>query len=193
MRRHMVKKGLVLVTGMALLLIFQGCASKSYVAEQIAPLDKRVADLDNRVGAMDGQSSDMAAKLSDHDRRITSLRLERQIVGDLKEGVNFSVGSTVLSAESRENIDEFLGQFEGMEDVHYILIGFADQTGKARANFELGIRRAIGASKHMIVNLGIDAKRVNIRSEGAAGSMGAEPMDRRVEIIAYKEIITEGS
>ena len=43
----------------------------------------------------------------------------------------------------------------------------------------------------MIINKGIDAKNVNIRSQAASSSLGAvDAMDRRVEVIAYREVIS---
>jgi outer membrane protein OmpA-like peptidoglycan-associated protein len=206
------KKTLALGIGLALVLIFQGCATKNYVDEQMSPLSKDIQNLQQQVGRLDGELKGLDEKTSKTDNRVDGLDnrldqtnakvsslsnrvdrlwLDRQVLGDLKEGVNFQVGSSNLSVGARMNIDAFLSRFADMADVRYIVVGYADKTGAARLNFDLGIRRAISAAKYMITNKGIDATRVNIRSEGTAGSLGkGDAMDRRVEIIAFKEVIS---
>ena len=215
MERKMAKKTMVLGIGLGLLILFQGCATHKYVDEQISPLNQKIQNLQEQVGKLGGDIKGLDEKTTKTDNRLTgvvsrldqtnvkvaslgkrvdSLKLDRKVLGDLKEGVNFKTGSSDLSNEARMKIDAFLSQFGGMDDVHFIVIGYADKTGKARANFDLGIRRAMSAAKHMITNKGIDATRVNIRSEGAADSLGmGDAMDRRVEIIAFQEIITSGN
>ena len=197
MERNKMTKGMILGIGIASLLVFQGCATKTFVREQTAPLETRIVKLEDKTSRLDGQVTDLYARTSsmnsqitELDKRVDNLRLERQIVGDLKEGVNFSSGSSQLSKEARANIDAFLRGNEGMPGVHYVVVGYADKPGAARMNFDLGVRRAISTAKHMITNSGIDAKRVSVRSEGATGSMGKSVMDRRAQIIAYKEVIT---
>ena len=211
MERKMVKT-MVLGIGLVSLMIFQGCATKNYVDERINPLNKSIQNLEQQVSKLDGdikgldektsktdtrlngvdsRLNETNARVSSLDNRVDRLWLDRKVLGDLKEGVNFKIGSSDLSVGARMKIDAFLSQFAGKADVHYIVVGYADKTGAARANFDLGIRRAISAAKHMITNKGIDATRVNIRSEGTAGSLGkGDDMDRRVEIIAFKEIIS---
>ena len=212
MERKMAQRTLVLGIGLALVMIFQGCATKNYVDEQISPLNKSIQNLEQQGGKLDGdikgldektsktdtrlngvdsRLNETSAKVDSLSNRVDRLWLDRKVLGDLKEGVTFKVGSSDLSGGARMNIDAFLSQFEGMADVHYIVVGYADKTGRARANFDLGISRAVSAAKHLITNKGIDATRVNIRSEGTAGSLGkGDAMDRRVEIIAFKEVIS---
>ena len=214
MRNRMVTNVMVLGMGLAVFVIFQGCATHKYVDEQISPLNQKIQNLqeetsklggdikdldaktskmNTQIGGLDSRLDQTDAKVASLGKRMDSLKLDRKVLGDLKEGVNFKTGSSELSAEARMKIDAFLSQFGGMDDVHYIVIGYADKTGTARANFDLGVRRAMSAAKHMITNKGIDATRVNIRSEGAADSLGmGDAMDRRVEIIAFREIITSG-
>ncbi len=66
------------------------------------------------------------------------------------------MNSTSLPEEARTNIDDFLTRFDGMYEVRFILVGHADRRGKARSNFELGLRRAISVAKHLITSKGID-------------------------------------
>jgi len=206
---------MVLGMALALFVIFQGCATHKYVDEQIGPLNQKIQSLQEQAGKLGGDIKDLDAKTSKMNSRldglesrvdatdakvgslssrIDGLKLDRKILGDLREGVTFNVGSSELSAEARIKIDAFLSRFAGMGNVHYVVIGYADKTGKARANFDLGVRRAMSTAKHMITNKGIDATRVSIRSEGTAGSLGmGDAMDRRVEIVAFQEIITTGN
>jgi outer membrane protein OmpA-like peptidoglycan-associated protein len=206
---------MVLGMGLAIFMIFQGCATHTYVDEQLGPLNQKIQSLQAQAGKLDGDIKNLDtntskmntrldgldsrvdatdAKVGSLSSRIDGLKLDRKVLGDLREGVNFNVGSSELSAEARMKIDTFLSRFADMGDVHYVVIGYTDKTGQARANFDLGVRRAMSAAKHMITNKGIDATRVNIRSEGAAGSLGmGEAMDRRVEIVAFQEIITSGN
>jgi outer membrane protein OmpA-like peptidoglycan-associated protein len=197
MEGHKKNKAMILGIGIASLLVFQGCATKKFVREHTAPLETRIMKVEDKTSRLDGQVTDlysrtstMNAQIADLDKRVDNLRLERQVVAALREGVNFPSGSSRLSKESRANIDTFLMGNKGMPGVHYVVVGYADKPGAARMNFDLGARRAISAAKHMITNNGIDAKRVSVRSEGATGSMGKSAMDRRVDIIAYKEVIT---
>ncbi len=196
--------------GLVLLVAVQGCASKKWVRQELAPVEGRVTTVESRVGTLDGRVAKLdgqTAKLGSRlnavsgrldqtgsqvaavSQRVDNLRLERQVLGQLAEGIEFAVNSTSLPDEARTNIDDFLTRFDGMHEVRFILVGHADRTGGAKYNFELGLRRAISVAKHLITRKGIEPTRVNIRSEGQSGTLGGGAADRRVDITAYKEMI----
>ncbi len=200
-----------LLCGILVLLVgIQGCASKKWVRQELAPVQERVTAVEGRVGALDGQVTKLngqtanlgnqlnavsgrldqtGSQVAAVSQRVDNLRLERQVLGQLAEGVEFAVNSTKLSDEARTNIDDFLTRFDGMHEVRFLLIGHADRTGRAKYNFELGLRRAISVAKHLITRKGIEPTRVNIRSEGQSGTLGGGDADRRVDVTAYKETI----
>ncbi len=94
-------------------------------------------------------------------------------------------------AHTLSNLDAFVGTFKDMQDVQFLLVGHTDQQGSSRLNFELGYRRAVSVAKHLITNIGIGPQRVRLWSQGKSGTMDAgEAADRRVELFAYKVIIT---
>ncbi len=208
--RAAVTRAGIVCAGLVLLAGVQGCASKKWVRQELAPVEGRVTKVESRVGTLDGRVADLngqtanlgkrlnavsgrldqtGSQVAAVSQRVDNLRLERQVLGQLAEGVEFAVNSTKLSDEARTNIDDFLPRFDGMHEVRFLLVGHADRTGKARHNFELGLHRAISVAKHLITRKGIEPARVNIRSEGQSGTLGGGAADRRVDITAYKETI----
>lgn len=200
----------ILCAGLVVLVGVQGCASKKWVRQELAPVEGRVTNVESRVGALDGQVAKLNGQTANLGNRLNAvsgrldqtgsqvaavsqqvdnLRLERQVLGQLAEGVEFAVNSTTLPDKARTNIDDFLTRFDGMHEVRFILVGHADRTGGAKYNFELGLRRAISVAKHLITRKGIEPTRVNIRSEGQSGTLGGGDADRRVDVTAYKETI----
>ncbi len=184
-----VVKVSILCAGLVVLVGIQGCASKEWVSQELAPVKGQVANQGNLLNAVSGRLDQTGSQVAAVKQRVDNLRLERQVLGQLSEGVEFAVNSTTLTNEARSNIDNFLTRFDGMHEVHFFLIGHADRTGGAKHNFELGLHRSISVAKHLITRKGIKPTRVNIRSEGQSGTLGGGDADRRVDITAYKEKI----
>ncbi len=192
-----VVKVSILCAGLVVLVGIQGCfASQEWVRQELAPVKGQVANQGNLLNAVSGrldqtgsQVAAVAQRVAAVKQRVDNLRLERQVLGQLSEGVEFAVNSTTLTNEARSNIDNFLTRFDGMHEVHFFLIGHADRTGGAKHNFELGLHRSISVAKHLITRKGIKPARVNIRSKGQSGTLGSGDADRRVDITAYKETI----
>ena len=191
-----VVKVSILCAGLVVLVGIQGCASKEWVRKELATVKGRVTNQENLLNAVSGQLDRTGSQVTAVNKqvaavkqRVDNLRLERQVLGQLSEGVEFAVNSTTLADEARSNIDNFLTRFDGMHEVRFFLIGHADRTGGAKYNFELGLHRSISVAKHLITRKGIEPTRVNIRSEGQSGTLGGGDADRRVDITAYKETI----
>jgi len=107
---------------------------KTYVPEQLFPVNKRVSDtetnvtqLGGKVSTVEGQVQTMSKQIADIDSRLNQttakadqaldnlqrLKLDRKLVLDLKQGTTFASNSTVLTDQSKKDIDSFLSDLSG--------------------------------------------------------------------------------
>lgn len=99
----------------------------------------------------------------------------------------FKFESEELTDESREMLDDVLLAVKTRPVPDVVAVGHTDTTGQARANIELGLRRAI-AVRTLLINAGLTRNAVEVASHGEAEllvktSDGVfEPRNRRVEI-----------
>ena len=99
----------------------------------------------------------------------------------------FKFESEELTDESRKMLDDVLIAVKTRPVPDVVAVGHTDTTGQARANIELGLRRAI-AVRTLLINAGLTRNAVEVTSHGEAEllvktSDGVfEPRNRRVEI-----------
>jgi len=84
---------------------------KTYVPEQLFPVNKRISDTEANVTQLGGQVQTMSKQIADMDSRLNQttakadqaldnlqrLKLDRKLVLDLKQGAFFASNSTVLT------------------------------------------------------------------------------------------------
>ena len=119
-------------------------------------------------------------------------------MGNLIDGVYFVTGSDQLTDEARAAVDAFIDTLGELREVNFYVAGYADVRGTARMNYDLGEARATRVARHLITRRGVLPARVITGSHGksdpVAQTASAEEraLDRRVEVVAFKELVTSG-
>jgi len=190
---------------------------KTYVPEQLFPVNKRISDTEANVTQLGGQVQTMSKQIADIDSRLNQttakadqaldnlqrLKLDRKLVLDLKQGASFSSNSTVLTDQSKKEIDSFLsdvsGDAGGMSGLMFVVAGYTDNTGSAKYNYELALLRAVNAASYLTTDKKIEPGRTVVMSYGENSPVAENTTDagraknRRVEILVYRDAITVGS
>jgi outer membrane protein OmpA-like peptidoglycan-associated protein len=179
-----------------LALFSSGCVAtqdwvKTYVPEQLFPVNKRVSDtetnvtqLGGKVSNVEGQVQTMSKQIADLDSRLNQttakadraledlqrLKLDRKLVLDLRQGASFSSNSTVLTDQAKKEIDSFLsdlsGDAGGMSGLMLVVAGYTDNTGSAKYNYELALIRAASAASYLTTDKKIEPGRMVVMSYG---------------------------
>jgi outer membrane protein OmpA-like peptidoglycan-associated protein len=212
-----------------LALFSSGCLAtqdwvKTYVPEQLFPVNKRISDTEanvtqvgGRVSNVEGQVQTMSKQIADLDSRLNQttakadqaldnlqrLKLDRKLVLDLKQGTTFASNSTVLTDQSKKDIDSFLsdlsGDAGGTSGLMFVVAGYTDNTGSAKYNYELAMIRAANAASYLTTDKKIEPGRLIVMSYGESSPVADNATEagrrknRRVEILVYRDAITVGS
>ena len=190
---------------------------KTYVPEQLFPVNKRISDTEANVTQLGGQVQTMSKQIADIDSRLNQttakadqaldnlqrLKLDRKLVLDLRQGAFFSTNSTVLTDQSKKEIDSFLsdvsGDAGGTSGLMFVVAGYTDNTGSAKYNYELALLRAVNAASYLATDKKIEPGRRMVMSYGEKSPVADNTTDagraknRRVEILVYRDAITVGS
>lgn len=167
-----------------------GCATKDYVNEQIAGVNKRVdgqqaetkekfsqttsfyQGLENRVNsqqtALDGTSRTAQEALARAEsagklaagKFLYEVSLSSQVA-------NFRSDASDLSPEMKKALDDFAAQIKAANRNVFIEIqGHTDSIGTPEANLKLGQARAEAVRRYLAMNSGIALHRMNVISYG---------------------------
>jgi len=206
----------------SLIIFTSGCVAtqdwvKTYVPEQLFPVNKRASDTEANVTQLGGQVQTMSKQIADLDSRLTQttakadqaldnlqrLKLDRKLVIDLKQGTSFASNSTVLTDQSKKEIDSFLsdlsGDAGGMAGLMLVVAGHSDNTGGAKYNYELAMIRAANAASYLTTDKKIEPGRTIVMSYGENSPVAENTTEsgraknRRVEILVYRDSITIGA
>ncbi len=211
-----LRRGLAVLLGVSSLLLLSGCiATRSWVGEQMSPVNDRIARLEgqlgqvdsrlppieNRLAATEKQAAQAEAKADQGANRITNLRLEKRLEMDLKDGVLYRVNSAALTDAGKKNIDSFLSDLKGGVNggQTFVVGGHADSTGPDRYNYLLARNRAESVAQYLILEKKIDPMQVVTVSFGESSPTAdnqtreGREKNRRVEIRVFSEVITTGS
>ena len=197
---------------------------KTYVPEQLFPVNKRISDTEanvtqvgGRVSNVEGQVQTMSKQIADLDSRLNQttakadqaldnlqrLKLDRKLVLDLKQGTTFATNSTVLTDQSKKDIDSFLsdlsGEAGGTSGLMFVVAGYTDNTGSAKYNYELAMIRAANAASYLTTDKKIEPGRLIVMSYGESSPVADNATEagrrknRRVEILVYRDVVSVGS
>jgi len=186
-----MKKGfvvLVVVAGVA--LFASGCATKSYVQEQVAQAQKvteaKISEVQKQVEATqmdvanlkksDAEQNAKIAQLSDTAKEALARAEE---AGKLAKGkflfevtlsddiVHFGFNKSELSAEAKAALDAFAQKVKAENKNVYIEVqGHTDAIGSEKYNLELGQARADAVVRYLNMQHGIPLHRMNAISYG---------------------------
>ena len=178
-----------IVLGLAAVALVSGCATKEYVHDQVAGVNKR----------MDGKNAELGGRIDQHGMEITSLdgRLNKQqsaldgisrtaqealdranAAGRLAEGkliyemnmsgsVTFKPDSSTLTKEAKETLDKIASDLKASNKNVYIEIqGHTDSRGTSEANLVLGQERADAVRYYLATSGKLPLHRMNTISYG---------------------------
>lgn len=211
-----LRKGLTALLWASSLVLLQGCiATRSWVGEQMNPINDRIAKLEGQLGQVDSRlppiedrltatenrAAQAEAKADQGMSRITNLRLEKRLEMDLKDGVLYRLNSAALTDAGKKNIDSFLSDLKGGVNGGQVFVvgGHADSTGPGRYNYQLARSRAESVAQYLILEKKIDPMQVVTVSFGESSPTAdnqtreGREKNRRVEIRVFSEVITTGS
>lgn len=175
-------------------VLMAGCASTGYVTEQIQASEQRQAAVDY---AQNSQISQLDGKLVEALERVNTAIAAREPDAKLTTAavgliVSFGRNGTRISPDDQTRLSELAVMLLGSEDEFFIEIqGHTDSTGSARANAEVGARRA-EAVRLFLHDKGIPLRRMStisfsdtvplVQGDDKTGQIG----NRRAEIIVFK-------
>ena len=211
------------------LFFLSGCVAtqdwvQGWVKEQLFPVEKRISETDarvtktnDRVSGLEGQMQTMSAQMANLDGRLNQtnakaeqaleniqrLKLERKLVLETKHGPMFSSNSTVLTDQAKKDVDSFLsdltGEAAGLDGVLFVVVGYTDNTGTAKYNYELAMIRAANTASYLTTDKKIAPGRMLVMSYGESSPVAdnsteaGRAKNRRVEILVYRDNVTVGS
>jgi peptidoglycan-associated lipoprotein len=174
----------------------QGCvATRGWVTEQLTPIDGRISQVEAQLGQADARLSKAEVTAQEALESLGRLRLERQLVLDVKGGAYFAFGSATLTPEAKRAIDQFLRKMEIGDDTRFLVIGHTDSSGPEDYNYELGQKRAASVARYLIGRKGIEPLQVTAVSYGESRPVADNATregrlrNRCTEIRVYKEAI----
>ena len=202
----------ILPTGMRMLMICSmffssGCVAtqdwvKTYVPEQLFPLNKRISDNDasitqvgGRVSGVEGQVAKMSSQIADLESRLSQtnakadraleslqrLKPERKMVLNFTGGAQFATNSIQFSSQAKKDIDSFLSDVKGYSDeggnLIFVVAGHSDSAGSASYNYELSKRRSESIAAYLVTEGKIEPTRVMAVGYGE----GAPVADNKTE------------
>ena len=178
---------IVVAAAATLALVASGCATKKYVAGEVAGVNTRVDGVQTQV-------EDAQTKLKDHEGRISQNSsataaasktaqeaLDRAVAaGKLAEGkflyetvlsddkVKFGFDKAELSAEAKSALDAFADKLKADNKNVYVEIqGHTDNVGSEEYNFQLGEKRAEAVRRYLSMK-GVPLNRLSTISYGEA-------------------------
>jgi len=178
---------IVVAAAATLALVASGCATKKYVAGEVAGVNTRVDGVQTQV-------EDAQTKLKDHEGRISQNSsataaasktaqeaLDRAVAaGKLAEGkflyetvlsddkVKFGFDKAELSAEAKSALDAFADKLKADNKNVYVEVqGHTDNVGSEEYNFQLGEKRAEAVRRYLSMK-GVPLNRLSTISYGEA-------------------------
>ena len=103
----------------------------------------------------------LSQRVSQLESRIKRMRLKRELLGEIIEGVNFKVNSVSLSSGSKRLIDELVRKIPNIRNAYFYVAGYTDSRGSAEYNYQLGMRRASNVARYLIESKHIDPSHVS--------------------------------
>jgi len=185
------KTAIVIATGV-LALGLSGCATKTYVQEQVGQAtkaaDAKIGEVQKQteatqmdVTALKGSDAQQNAKLAQLSDTARDALTRAQEAGKLAKGkflyevtltdesVKFPLNGAELSKEATQALDAFAEKIRNENQNVYVEIqGHTDGTGSAAYNLKLGQARAEAVMRYLNVERGFPLHRMNVVSYGAA-------------------------
>jgi outer membrane protein OmpA-like peptidoglycan-associated protein len=179
------------------------CAAKGSAVVILLPdPDKTVgrADVANKAGAVDLDAANEGARVRKNQRpslfTISDAEMQ-QMFGDALAALppapqrfvlNFRFESDELTDDARALVPDILALMRQRPVADVVVTGHTDTMGTVRANFELGLKRAMMV-RNLLISAGLDAAQIQVTSLGETDLLvrtsdeTPEPRNRRVDIV----------
>ena len=180
----------VLVVGLILILGASGCATKSYVQEQVTAAgsasDAKIGEVQKQVEATqmdvanlkksDAMQAEQIAKLSDTSKEALARAQEAGKLAQGKflfettltdEAVKFGFNLADLSTEAKAALDAFAARVKSENKNVYVEVqGHTDTDGDEEYNLKLGQARAENVMRYLSLSGGLPLHRMSVVSYG---------------------------
>lgn len=209
----MTRHTLTLAVASAVLLA--GCATKDYVNEQIAGVNKRMdghqADANDKFGRSASLHEGLENRVNsqqtalDGVSRTAQEALERaNAAGKLAEGkflyettlsseVAFGFDASALTPNAQKLLDDFAAQLKaGNKNVFIEIQGHTDSIGTPESNLKVGQARAETVRRYLAIKGGIPLHRMNVISYGESAPVATNmykdgrAKNRRVTLVVLQ-------
>lgn len=197
----------------ACVLIFAwGCATKRFVVQEVADIDRKVEEANNvieanqtRLKEHDVRLATIADLISRHDSQFEEVDAEIDEVKNAVRGqlvskvtvrggdAKFGFDSFQLTPKATAVIDGFiLKLIEENKGVFLEIQGHTDSTGPEEYNLALGKKRAEAVREYLYVQRHIPLHRMEVISLGSSKPIAenstreGRSLNRRVEILVYE-------
>lgn len=174
----------------AVLLGLSGCATKTYVDEQVAVLDSRLDAQDARISELTNTSRQALARAEEAGVLARGQFLYTVVLTE--EGINFESEQFELSAAAADRLDRLAADLKaGNRNVYLEIQGHTDATGEPAYNEWLGLKRA-EAVQRRLHRQGVALDRMSTISYGESspladnGTPEGRATNRRVEIVVLE-------
>ena len=118
-----------------------GCATKTYVNEQVGAVDAQVTQQGQRLNAVEGTAQEALTRAKAAGKLAEGKFLYSVVMSD--DALKFPVGRATLSAEAEQRLNALAERLKSENRNVYIEVqGHTDDTGAAAANMRLGAERA---------------------------------------------------
>jgi outer membrane protein OmpA-like peptidoglycan-associated protein len=166
----------MLITGVALLAAASlgGCATKKYVAEQIAPVSSQLTAQDARLSGVDATAREALQRANDAGKMAEGKFTYSTVLSD--DSVKFPAAKATLSPEALARLDAFASKLKTENRNVYVEIqGYADpkETKVKDGAYRLGNERA-EAVRRYLNQQGVALNRIGVISYGAESPVATD-------------------
>lgn len=156
----------VMVAGAALLgaISLGGCATKSFVREEVAVVGGRVDVVDTRVTAVEGTAKDALDRATAAGKLAEGKFLYSEVLSD--DSMKFGLAKADLSPEAQARLDALAEKLKSDNRNVYVEVqGHTDATGPKDLNYRLGQERAENVRRYLNQH-GVALNRISTISYG---------------------------
>lgn len=169
MKKYLALMGLVVVFALSL-IILSGCAEKQAVVKDEAVQAQQTAPAapaaDDEAARKAKEQADREAALKAQAAKDAAAKRNAAALAALNiQNIYFDYDKSSIRPDAREILKANAGIFTKNKDAKIVVEGYCDERGTAEYNMALGERRAQEA-KQYLVNLGLDASRIETISYG---------------------------
>ena len=196
-----MRSSVLLLTAIA--IAASGCAPKRTATIVLLPDQEGTvgrAIVENKSGAVDMATGGLATRVRSDERRAIVNTLSdadvQQMFGEALAALpppprrfvlNFKFESDELTDEARALVPEILTLVRERPFADVVVTGHTDRMGNRRANFDLGMKRAMMV-RNLLISAGLDAAQIEVSSLGETDPFVLTPdetpeaRNRRVDI-----------